>query len=263
MPSLSLYIIKTLSWLHYKIDVKGLDAIKDHDGRPILFVSTHPCMADPMVLTSVLIKRFKPRPLVRDLQIIRPILGRIVRDFEPITMPNIQNQFTNGKMSKEDRAYILQESVKLAIAEIKKGRDIIIWPAGRLSRDGYDYFEERSGMYRMIKERPDVRVVAIRSQGLWGSRMSWWKGPDMPLWKVFFIGFFCLIINGFFFMPKRKVTYDFTELTGFEGLSRKEVNQKVQTFFNSLEQPAYEVPLFWWQKTKVYPAAEPKPFKGE
>ncbi len=255
MSSFAFYFNKTLVWLRYKIYVKGLDEIEQMDDfRPILFVSNHPSLTDPMALISILWKKFKPRSLVRDLQVDRPIIGRLVRDFEPITVPDTRNGI-------KDKAHLLRESIKISVEEIKKGRNVLIWPAGRLSRDGYDYFEERSGLYTIVSSCPNIRIVAIRSQGIWGSRLSWWNGPDMAVWKAFAIGFICLIINGIFFMPKRKVTYDFTELTGFENLSRKEINQKIQTHLNAIEQPAVEVPLLWWQKTKITALAEPKPFK--
>ncbi len=255
MSSFAVWFNKAIVRLRYKVDYKGLDEINQKDdGRPILFVSNHPSLSDPMALMSILWGKFKPRSLVRDLQVERPFIGMIVRDFEPIAVPDTRNGI-------KDKANLLKQAVNISVEEIKKGRDILIWPAGRLSRDGYDYFEERSGLYTIVSARSDVRVVAIRSQGIWGSRVSWWKGPDMPLWKVFILGVISLIINGVFFIPKRKVTYDFVELTGLEGLPRKEINKKIQMHLNAIKQPAYEVPLFWWQKTKITPAAAPKPFK--
>ncbi len=253
MAKLQFIFIKLLVWLRYKMSVEGLEQITQmaNHKKPIIFVSTHPSLMDPVLLISILWERFRPAVVARDTQIKRPVIGNFLRNFNPISVPDMRSE-------KKQRYQSAVKAVELTIERIKEGGNILLWPTGKLSRDGYDYLEERSALYAVIQRCPEAHVVAVRSQGLWGGYLSWYNGPDMPVWKAFCWGLLALLVNGFIFTPRRKVHYELKELTGFEGLSKQEVNQKVETYFNGVAQDVQLVPLFWWQKTVVLPAAQPR-----
>jgi len=66
----------------------------------------------------------------------------------------------------------------------------------------------------ILKAAPQIRVVLIRQNGLWGSRFSYGfyqqsQAPDFA--KGVLIGIKYLVCNAFFFMPRRKLLYEFVE----------------------------------------------------
>ncbi len=246
-------LIKFILWFRYRISINGLEEIQQND-KPILFVANHPSLSDPLIVIKTLWPQFKPRALVRDLQIKRPIIGRFVQSFNPISVPDMR------KLNRK-KALWAKESVRLASEAIKNGDNILLWPTGKLSRDGYDYFLNNSATHTIFNTLPHVRIVALRSQGLWGSRTGWYGGPDTPIWKIALLGFIFVPLNLFFFMPKRRILYEVTELKNLEGLDKIEFNIKLQNYFNEKAQIPQITPLMWWHKVTFRPAVQPKPIE--
>ncbi len=248
---LTILLIKAILWFRYRIAVKGLEKIQN-DSRPILFVANHPSLSDPLIVIKILWPLFKPRALVRNLQIDRPFIGRFVQSFNPISVPDMRQ--LNRK-----NAEIAKQSVTLAAEAIKNEENVLIWPAGKLSRDGYDYLSNKSSTHSVFNAHPQTRLVALRSQGLWGSRTSWYGGPDIPIWKLALLGLIFIPLNFFFFMPKRRIIYNIEELEGLQNLDKSNFNAKLQTYFNQEPQMPQITPLMWWQKVKILPATQPRP----
>ncbi len=247
---LTIQFIRLILWFRYRISVKGLEKIQN-DERPILFIANHPSLSDPLIVVKILWPLFKPRALVRDLQIHRPIIGCFVQSFNPISVPDMR------KLSRQT-ADIAKQSVILAGDAIKKEENVLIWPAGKLSRDGYDYFLNKSATHKIFTAHPQTRIVALRSQGLWGSRTGWYGGPDIPIWKLAVLGLIFIPLNLFFFMPKRHIVYDVEELEGLQGLDKTAFNTKLQNYLNKKPQIPQITPLMWWNKVTFKAAAQPK-----
>ncbi|MFV0430968.1 MAG: lysophospholipid acyltransferase family protein [Alphaproteobacteria bacterium] len=250
MDKFVIRLIKIILWFRYRISVSGLDEIKQ-DSRPILFVANHPSLSDPLIVIQLLWHKFHPKALVRDLQINRPIIGACIRSFEPISMPDMRKD-------AKKKASWARQSIELTKEALGDGHNILIWPAGKLSRDGYDYFIQRSSTHQVFKSRSDCRIVALRSTGIWGSRSSWYNGPDTPIWKIGLMGLIFIPLNLFFFMPKRHIHYEVQELKELEGLERTAFNTRLQNYFNAKPQPAQITPLMWWHKVRFSPAKTPK-----
>ncbi len=243
-------LIKFILWFRYRISINGLDEIKESD-EPILFIANHPSLSDPLIVIKTLWPRFKPRALVRDLQIQRPIIGHFVQSFNPISVPDMR------KINRK-KARWAQESVTLASEAIKNGDNVLLWPAGKLSRDGYDYFLNKSTTYKIFNAHPHTRLVALRSQGLWGSRTGWYGGPDTPIWKVALLGVIFIPLNLFFVMPKRRIVYDVKEIHNLKGLDKTKFNIKLQTYLNQLPQIPQITPLMCWHKVTFKSAGKPQ-----
>lgn len=243
-------VIRSILWFRYRITVQGLKDIKQTDA-PILFIANHPSLSDPLIVIKILWPLFKPRALVRDLQIKRPIVGYFVQSFNPISVPDMR------KISRK-KASDAKESVSLASKALENGDNILLWPAGKLSRDGYDYFLNKSTTYNLFKAHPHTRIVALRSEGLWGSRTGWYGGPDIPIWKLALLGFIFIPLNFFFFMPKRRIIYNIQEIKDLDGLDKTAFNLKLQDYFNAQPQMVQITPLMWWHKVTFKAAATPK-----
>jgi len=59
-----------------------------------------------------------------------------------------------------------------------------------------------------------IRFIAVQTKGVWGSTFSKaWDGTNPAFFKVFFQSVGIIIINGIFFVPKRKVTITIEDFT--------------------------------------------------
>lgn len=250
-------LAKILVWLRYKLTIVGVEDIElqgeNGDHRPILFLSSHPCFADPIIAMSVLWHRHKPRPLASSTQTTRPGLKQVMGAYDPVEIPNIWVQGRQHVQATRDAIHHIGTS-------LQEGRNTLVYPAGRFPRKGgYEDLGARSSVSSIIQYRPDTRIVLIRYVGLWGSRTGREPWGDVPpLGKVFLMGLAALLVNLIIFSPRRPVKMVLQEVGDFpkEG-SRIEVNHYLESFYNAEYQPLIKNPLFFWQKTKILENMDP------
>ncbi|MFV0430969.1 MAG: hypothetical protein ACK5MJ_02190 [Alphaproteobacteria bacterium] len=241
--------------LRYRVNIIGkdkIDAPNENDTRPILFLSTHPCFADPVLTMQSLWPKYRPKPLASSTQTERIGIGSLLKLWDPVEIPNIWVQGRDRVQQTRDAI----ESIGQALAD---GSNVLLYPAGRFPRNGYEDLGARSSVTSILSHRPDARIVLIRHVGLWGSRTGRQPWNDVPpLHIVAMQAIVALIANLIVFMPKRNVKIVMEEVTDFpvDG-SRLEVNNYLESYFNAEYQPLVKTPLFFWQKVQVLPNIEP------
>lgn len=135
------------------------------EGGPYLILANHPALIDPLIVYSVF-AHLRPRPLMDEAVFKR--FSRIAACFDPIIVPD---------MSRGGDPASLEQVVSQAAESLMQGRSVVMWPAGRLQRDGRDALKGRSGAWRIIKavemrESSGPELILVRTEGLWGSRFS-------------------------------------------------------------------------------------------
>lgn len=251
--SFLLFLANIVVILRYKVEVKGLDDIDPSlDDRPILFLATHPCFADPIISMRTLWKKYQPKPLASLTQTERFGIGFILKAWEPVEIPNI---WVQGR----DKIQATREAIENIGQALGNGSNVLLYPAGRFPRNGYEDLGARSSVSSILSYRPDARIVLMRYVGLWGSRTGRQPWNDVPpLHIVALQGIASLFVNCIFFVPKRKVKLVMEEVEDFPiNGSRLEINNYLETFFNAEYQPLVKTPLFFWQKTEVLPNIDP------
>ncbi len=252
------YIVNALAklWVftRYRLKVEGLDEIeRNNDKRPILFLSSHPCFADPIITVSLIWFKHKPKPLISTTELERPVFKQILSTaYKPVGIPDIQK---HGR----GQAQAAKQAIETIGMELQKGSNILLHPAGRLTRTGYEDLGTRSAAASIMQYRPDTRIVLMRYVGLWGSHSGryLWNAPP-PVVKLFAQAFLSFIVNLMVFIPKHPVKVVFKEVTDFPTAgSRLEINNYLEQFFNEEYQPIVKVPLFWWQKKEILPNTPP------
>lgn len=240
--------------LRYRITAKGLDRIKPSDpSQGILFLPNHPALVDPLILYVTLFKRFQPRPLADESQVDFPVVRRAMKMVRCVTMPDIA---TKGRLGRDD--------VLAAMAEITtslhQGDNVLLYPSGRIYRHRYESIRGNGGVAAILKQVPDIRVVLVRTTGLWGSSFSRASGRTPTLLVDISKHLFYFLVNGFFFTPKRQVVIEFEEPVDIPYYGdRLALNRYLEDFYNS-KAPAHSfVPHFWWQGSK--PRIMPEPGK--
>ena len=233
------YLLGFLIRLRYTITVKGLEEIGS-DERPILFLPNHPALIDPVILMNILLEKFSPRPLADEGQVKRLGLRRLMRLIRAVMIPD---SAAGGRLGRER---ILRGLRKVA-GGMKLGDNILLYPAGRLMRNGREQIGANSAVEYLLREVPGSRVVLVRTSGLWGSSFSR-AGGAPSLVRRGWLNLVRLLCNGFLFMPRRQVLVEFHEPSDFPRESeRLTMNRYLENYYNARKQVHAVVSHYWFR----------------
>lgn len=243
-------VLRFLLSLRYKVTIVEADAVRKQPG-PYLIMPNHPAFTEPANLLVRLWPLFRMRPLLLETNFKNPLFAPLAWLLRGIKMPDIV------KASAEDRRRA-EAAVGEVIAALRAGENVILWPSGRLSRDGSERLGGARTAADVLAAVPNVTVVLARTRGLWGSMYSWADGPP-SLISGFIRGLGLWIANLFLFAPRRKVT---VTLEAFGPVQRPQptraaVNQWLEAWFNAdtpREEPTF-VPrhVLFGPRTHTYP----------
>jgi long-chain-fatty-acid--[acyl-carrier-protein] ligase len=228
--------------LRYRLDVRGLEEIARRGRRSILFLPNHSALVDPVIMVAILHWRFAPRPLADEHQVGRTAFGKIALLFGSRTLPNLERQ---GAHARERT----REALAGLVDDLRAGENILLYPAGRLKRTRLEDVGSASGTETIIKSMPDVRIVLVRQNGLWGSGFSLGFDGTMPDFAAALVRGITGMLKSFvFFMPRRRVTIEFVEPDDFprQG-TRAEINRYLERFYNVDASPNTYVPYSVWE----------------
>jgi acyl-CoA synthetase (AMP-forming)/AMP-acid ligase II/1-acyl-sn-glycerol-3-phosphate acyltransferase/acyl carrier protein len=257
--SLILRAVKFILSLRYKIKVDGLENISTNNNKGIVFLPNHPALIDPAVCLSILYPKFRPRPLVDKEQGNKPFVKWLVNHIQPIFIPDLSQ---NGK----NKVTSVKQALNEVIDSLDSGKNIILYPSGRLYRSSLEDLAGNSGVEYILKNIPEVNIALIRTTGLWGSSFSYADGQAPSLFRHFKKYLSAIIINGFFFTPKRKVHIEIIQGNSLKSQpDRLSINKQLEIFYNEKKQPNLRVPYFWWQGSTPENIPEPvkKVFSGK
>lgn len=218
--------------VRYRVSVEGLDEIKARGNQGILFLGTHQGAIETLIDAQVLHKGFRPRAFGFEFWQKFPVVRRVVKDMNYVSIPSTHNEVGRSAASR----------IKAMLGEVSsglsQGDNFILYPgiSQPLTKLG-----NNSSVHRIRKEFPSVRLVAMRNYGVWGSVFT--RGGNQALFgndKRYHWGKSALHVggtllkNGIVFLPKRDIRVKFTELNLATGLSREELNQQVENELNGI-----------------------------
>ncbi len=247
------FLLGLLLRLRYRIRFKGLEKIKD-DGRPILFLPNHQALIDPVIVMNGLYNRFAPRPLADENQLVHPLVRPLARALNTVVIPDLS---ISGREAR-DQVFAGIEEIAKGLAS---GDNVLFYPAGRLCRTRMEVIGGNSGVASLVHQVPEVRIVLLRTRGLWGSSFS--RAPGIPsLFDNFKSQAVKLLANGLLFMPRRRVEITVKEPDDFpRGADKQTINRYLETFYNQEPDQNTEIPSYWWQgRAPIYhgePQARP------
>lgn len=240
----ALAMVRGLLSLRYRIRVSGLENIQQDD-RPILFLPNHPALIDPLILYSLTGKKFRPRPLVDAAQARNPVVGLFMRCVHAVIMPDIRR---DGRQARSG----VEAAMGCVETALRQGENVLLYPSGRLTLTGVEELGSNSGVHLLREAVPNVRLVGIRSQGLWGSTFSRAHGSMPVFGPTLLRGAGWLLANLLFFMPRRDVVLTVTELdeaslaalqknpsqqtpsqSSAQSSSRNSLNRALEAFYNA------------------------------
>ncbi|MBI4632935.1 MAG: AMP-binding protein [Deltaproteobacteria bacterium] len=237
--------------LRYRIRVSGLDQVAARGTRGILFLPNHPALIDPPIMVSELHKHFAPRVLADKDQVDRFFIRWIARIIGVHALPDPARY---GDASRAEVERILREGMDI----LKGGENLLLYPAGRVYRSYREDLGANSAVESILRELPDVRVVLIRTRGLWGSSFGRASGTAPNLGRVLKRGFLILLANGIFFCPRRSVSIELAEPENLPCRGgRAALNHFLEEYYNEGALPNTYVPYFFWETGGARAAPEP------
>jgi len=253
-------IARPLFSLRYRIEVKGLDEIRARGGRGILFLPSHLALIDPAILMAILEPAFHPRPLADEYQLSKPMAGWFARLYGSIVLPNLERRGAAAAGATRD---VLAQ----AVARLREGDNLLFYPSGRLRYRHVEEIRAASGTELFVKAVPDARIVLVRQTGLWGSRFSRaWNGRLPSLLGELARGAVALLLNGLFFMPRRRLLIELEEPADFPRTGeRMVINRYLEEFYNVRAPHNTYVPYGFWERggSRELPEPEVRGFSGD
>ena len=257
MDALIRILIRFLLSLRYRIRVTGLSEIKARGREGILFLPNHPALVDPVIIMTLLHKDFAPQALGDELRINQPLIGPFSRHFGVRVIPDISRAGAGGV---ERTRQVISETIE----DLKKGENLLLYPAGRMKRTYLEEIGATSAVETILESAPEVRVVLVRQNGLWGSSFSWASGRSPDIIEVLKRNLKYLFLNGIFLMPRRPVEIEFVEPPDFpRGKDRVAMNRFIEDFHNAKVWPNTYVPYKFWERGGIRQVPEPEPLRME
>ena len=227
----------------YRVSVSGLEQLDATDSQGTLILPNHPAYVDPVLVYLTLSKKFDPYILIDEKQLARPLMGVIKKMINLIPIPDVR---VVGKSGKE----AVTSALTRLSDHLKQGKNVLLYPAGTVYRTRQERVQGTSAVYRLLSSNSKMRVIMVRTTGLWGSSLSWAaRGAQPELGKRELVKYLLyLICNCFFFMPKRKVDIELVCPRDFPvGADKNIINEYLQDFYNKKSRPNTFVPYFFWQ----------------
>ena len=249
---LCLFLRAILS-LRYTVTATGLESIPAKG--PILFLPNHPAIIDPVIVYSRL-AGIRPRPLSDERQ-MRGVARIAAKVTNAVLIPDPTKDGAGALKG-------VRRGMETVVRALKDGDSVLLYPSGRIYRPsdkGRESLGGNSGVASILRAIPDLRVVLVRSTGLWGSSFSYAATGSAPnLVRSLLRGLGAILANGVFFTPRREVRVEFIEAADLPRSADKRVlNTWLEDFYNVAQRPATGVPRFFWQGRKPCPLPEPAP----
>ena len=214
----------------YRVEVDGLPAVA-HD-RPLLVLPNHPAMVDPM-LVGVTFWKTPLKPLSDELFFHTGIVApRVLKTLGAVAVPDLRKHAT---VKGATIARGLGDIVK---STLEDGGNVIFYPSGHIQTEGeHEDIGTRQLAYNMCGDLPEgVRVIGVRTRGLWGSIWSRKGRKTSPSFVPTFIKSVFLWFFWAPFVPRRHVTMHVEDLTDrvkeWSKLTRLEFNRKLEEWYN-------------------------------
>jgi long-chain-fatty-acid--[acyl-carrier-protein] ligase len=202
---------------------------------------------------SRLVGPFAVRALADRDQIDRFLIRRLARRFRVLPIPDLDRA---GAGSADE----IRRMVEACVEALRKGDNLILYPAGRLLTQRETEIRGNSAVESIVHELPEVRVVLVRTSGLWGSRFSWARGVEPQVAPTLWKGAKSLLASGVFFAPRRVVDIELVEPDDFpREADRTTINGYLEAFHNAGATPNTYVPYTVWERGGVRELPEPAP----
>lgn len=234
--------------LRYDIRVQGLQRILDTpDDRPIIFLPNHPALTDPLIMLSVLHGAgLSARPVLKDWIVQNPIFNQVQQHYGGIVIPDVRNNARGA-----DRRAVAEgarRALDNIVAALRRGENVLMYPEARLQIATNSQLGMNGGLERILEAVPNARVVIVRTEGLYGSRLSNGFTGSFPNLGVTIPTLAAgAAVSGVFGMPRHPVTLTFHDNPpDFPRTDRNAINRYLENVYDNPPHQRTVVPLTPW-----------------
>ena len=215
----------------YKVETEGMETVARD--RPLLVLPNHPAMVDPM-LVCIAFRETPLKPLA-DEAFFRAgmVAPRVLKTLGAVPVPDLRKRRgAKGATAARNLAGMVKDA-------LAGGGNVIFYPSGHIQTEpGREAIGTRQLAYNVCRELPQgVRVIGVRTSGLWGSVWSRAGRTDSPpfvptLAKSVFLWLFFAP-----FAPRRRVTMHVEDITDrvkeWAESTRPGFNAKLDGWYNA------------------------------
>ncbi len=222
------FLFGTLLKLRYRVHADPNAALKGHSRQRLLVLPSHPGYVDPPLVMTQIWGLLRPRPLSWAGNWKNPFMVPFLWLVRAIPIPDL------SKPSQDAREKMGQALGEI-VAGLKNGSNQIMWPSGRLQREGVERVVGTSGVWNIVSAHPETDLLLCRTEGVWGSRFSYGfvgTQPNFTVQGLISIGW--LLASLILFMPRRTVRMHFRLIRASErsGLDRTQLNKLIEDYLN-------------------------------
>lgn len=267
LKRLIIQLLRIVISMRYSIHIKGLKEVEkelEKSSSGALFLPNHPSEMDPVLVSLALGAHGQVRPLIVGDFYFSSFM-KLMKRLRAIPIPNFDdgdNSFKRACLKKT------MQTLKNAI----NGRErVLLYPAGMLKRTSNEELGGKSLLFDLLKDIDKPNIVLVRTQGMWGSSFSAENDGKTPNFvQEAKKGFIAALLNGIFFMPRRKISIQFEMAHAFPfDSSKDEVNSYLEAWYNQYssgnetlsEEPLQRTPYYFWSRSRNV-VAENKPKKA-
>ena len=192
-------------------------------------------MVDPMLVMAEL-HDLPLRPLVDEAFFKAGLVApTVLRTVGAVAVPDLR------KYRSAKGATIARGLNEVVLKSLRDGGSVLFYPSGHVQSEAeVETVGTRQLAYNVCRELPDcVRVLGVRTRGLWGSI---WSRKGRTSSPAFVPTFLKGIFHWFFitpFVPRRPVTMHVEDLTDrvrtWSRLTRLEFNRELEKWYNGRE----------------------------
>ncbi|WP_040352820.1 AMP-binding protein [Blastopirellula marina] len=234
--------LRFLLRFRYRVQLHGLEELRSVQG-PILVLPNHPAYVDPPLVLSHLRFGRSLRPLVFADTFRSWIFYPFCKASHAFEVPNL-------KSHSRDAHRQTTEMIDRVVAGVEAGNDFLIYPSGRLKRQGTEVIGGARMAYELLTRCPNLQVILVRTEGMWGSRFGCAQTGGVPdLAGAARLALGSLLSSLLFFVPKRKVslTAQAIDRSQLPLASKESLNRFLEAWYNANggEEPTF-VPYNPW-----------------
>ena len=226
-----LYVGRWVFAWRYRVEIDGLKSVAQD--KPLLVLPNHPAMVDPM-LVGVAFWKTPLKPLSDESFFHTGIVAPwVLKTLGAVAVPDLRKHRT-AKGATIARG--LGDIVKTTLED---GGNVIFYPSGHIQTESeHEDIGTRQLAYNMCGDLPEgVRVIGVRTRGLWGSIWSRKGRKTSPSFVPTFIKSVFLWFFWSPFVPRRRVTMHVEDMTDrvkeWSKLTRLEFNRKLEEWYNA------------------------------
>lgn len=237
----------------YILNIKGLHHLQKPGAK--LLLQSHQSHIDPQLLGVFVAQNCDFVPVISEKFLGIPLIGSILKTWNAVGVSDL-------KYGNRD-PHVLKKIFSKIMDALNQGKSVLIAPSGQIAETPIELIKNKQSAHALVSNLPDnVKVIGVRVSGLWGSMWSVaWNGNRPNFLFTLLKGVFYLLANLIFFLPKRRVTFEFLDITEESKrkaeLDRRSFNNYLEDFYNvnGPEEPTYIKHFFYFPKMRrVYPA---------